>query len=211
MIDKAFDRRGFLQAGLVTSVSIGLGLETHRVVRPPVGIDLEELRQDIDERPADLVGRAVEQGWRVVCDETVLSRPVQWQEELAGALGQYRVELASVEAVVDLGRVTFASESLPVRRGVLRRLDAAIGSARALRCRHLLVVPGRMANDVSPQVARSRVAGLLAECSRRAGWAGMRVVVVPIDRGSDHPELAVPTRQELVEVQFAHGCEQARS
>lgn len=214
MIHDTLDRRGFLQAGLVAGVAVGWQPDRAAHVaagRPPAGIDLEELRQDTDERPADLVGYAVESGWQVVGDETILSRPVQWQQELAEALRQHRVELAAVEAVVDLGRITFASQLPAVRRGVLRRLDAAIDSARALRCRHLLIVPGRAAGDVLLEVARSRVAALLSECSRRAARAGMRIVVVPIDRGGDHPELAIATRQELVEVLSECEFEKART
>ena len=77
-----------------------------------------------------------------------------------------------------------------VRRGVVRRLEIAIGRARRLRCRHLLVVPGLLPAGEPPGVVGRRVAGLLAECRVRAARAGMRIVIERIARRSDQLELA---------------------
>jgi len=155
----------------------------------PVGVDLESLRQQIEDTPTTLVARAVESGWRVVCDETVLKRPEDWQQELAAALARHRIELAAIEAVVDLGRVTFASDSPIVRHGVIGRLDRAIRQARRLRCRHLLVVPGlRPAGELNG-VVQARVVELLQQCRDRARVAGMRIVLDQIDRRSDQVQV----------------------
>jgi len=155
----------------------------------PVGVDLESLRQEIEDTPATLVARAVEAGWRVVRDETVLKRPQAWQQQLAAALASHRVELAAIEAVVDLGRVTFASTSPIVRRGVIVRLDRAIRQGRRLRCRHLLVVPGLWPAGERSEGVRARVAQLLGKCRDRARLAGMRIVVDRIPRRSDQARL----------------------
>ena len=155
----------------------------------PAGVDLESLRQEIEDGPATLVARAVESGWRVVCDETVLKRPEAWQQKLAAALVRHRVELAAIEAVVDLGRVTFASDSPIVRRGEIGRLDRAIRQARRLRCRHLLVVPGLCPAGELTGVVQARVAELLQQCRERARVAGMRIVLDQIDRRSDQVQL----------------------
>jgi sugar phosphate isomerase/epimerase len=150
---------------------------------------LDSLRREIEDGPGVLVARAVALGWSVVRDETVLKRSVAWQHELAVAVARHRVELAAIEAVVDLGRVTFASASEIVRRGVIVRLDAAIRQARRLRCRHLLVVPGLMPEGVGGGEAWRRADELLTECRVRAGLAGMRIVVERIERRSDHASL----------------------
>jgi len=155
----------------------------------PVGVDLESLRQEIEDTPATLVDRAVESGWRVVCDETVLKRPEAWQQELARALARHRIELAAIEAVVDLGRVTFASDSPIARRGVIGRLDRAIRQARRLRCRHLLVVPGLRPAGELTGVVQARVVMLLQQCRDRARAAGMRIVLDQIDRRSDQVQV----------------------
>ena len=155
----------------------------------PVGVDLESLRQEIEDTPATLVARAVEAGWRVVRDETVLKRAQLWQQQLAAALAFHRVELAAIEAVVDLGRVTFASSSPIVRRGVIVRLDRAIRQAGRLRCRHLLVVPGLWPAGERTEGVRARAAQLLGECQDRARLAGMRIVVDRIPRRSDQARL----------------------
>jgi len=155
----------------------------------PVGVDLESLRQQIEDTPTTLVARAVESGWRVVCDETVLKRPEDWQQELAAALARHRIELAAIEAVVDLGRVTFASDSPIVRRTVIGRLDRAIRQARRLRCRHLLVVPGLCPAAELTNVVQARVAKLLQQCRERARVAGMRIVLDQIDRRSDQVQV----------------------
>lgn len=157
----------------------------------PAGVDLESLREDIEDGPEVLVARAVAAGWQVVCDETVLKRPEAWQRELASALARHRVELAAIEAVVDLGRVTFASKSPIVRRGVIGRLDSAVRRARRLRCRHLLVVPGLWPAGEPASVVGPRVAALLDECRARAGKAGMRLVVERIERRSDQVRVAL--------------------
>ena len=188
-------RRSFLQWSTVAGLPVVLGNagalaggSSREDV--PVGIDLESLRQDIGDGPEVLVSRAVAAGWRVVCDETVLKRPEAWQRDLAVALDRHRVELSAIEAVVDFGRVTFASSSPVVRRGVMRRLERAIGRARRLRCRHLLVVPGLMPSGEPPGAAGRRVADLLGECRMRAARAGMRIVVERIERRSDQVKLA---------------------
>ena len=155
----------------------------------PVGVDLESLRQEIEDTPATLVARAVAAGWRVVRDETVLKRTRSWQQQLAAALACHRVELSAIEAVVDLGRVTFASTSPIVRRGVIVRLDRAIRQARRLRCRHLLVVPGLWPAGECSEGVRARAAQLLGECRDRARLAGMRIVVDRIPRRSDQVRL----------------------
>jgi sugar phosphate isomerase/epimerase len=115
----------------------------------------------------------------------VLKRPEAWQQELVLALARHRVELAAIEAVVDLGRVTFASRSSIVRRSVVNRLDAAIRQARRLRCRHLLVVPGLLPVGEPVSGIGPRVTALMNECQARAGNAGMRIVVERIERRSD--------------------------
>jgi len=188
-------RRGFLQRTTTASLTVVLGssivdagVSSREDV--PAGVDLESLRKDIAEGPEVLVARAVAAGWRVVRDETVLNRPETWQRDLAVALERHRVELAAIEAVVDLGRVTFASSSPVVRRGVMSRLEIAIGRARRLRCRHLLVVPGLLPAGEPPGVVGRRVAGLLAECRVRAVRAGMRIVIERIERRSDQLRLA---------------------
>ena len=188
-------RRSFLQWSTVAGLPVVLGNagalaggSSREDV--PVGIDLESLRQDIGDGPEVLVSRAVAAGWRVVCDETVLKRPEAWQRDLAVALDRHRVELSAIEAVVDFGRVTFASSSPVVRRGVMRRLERAIGRARRLRCRHLLVVPGLMPSGEPPGAVGRRVADLLGECRMRAARAGMRIVVERIERRSDQVRLA---------------------
>ena len=188
-------RRSFLQWSTVAGLPVVLGNagalaggSSREDV--PVGIDLESLRQDIGDGPEVLVSRAVAAGWRVVCDETVLKRPEAWQRDLAVALDRHRVELSAIEAVVDFGRVTFASSSPVVRRGVMRRLERAIGRARRLRCRHLLVVPGLMPSGEPPGAVGRRVADLLGECRMRAARAGMRIVVERIERRSDQVKLA---------------------
>ena len=188
-------RRSFLQWSTVAGLPVVLGNagalaggSSREDV--PVGIDLESLRQDIGDGPEVLVSRAVAAGWRVVCDETVLKRPEAWQRDLAVALERNRVELSAIEAVVDFGRVTFASSSPVVRRGVMRRLERAIGRARRLRCRHLLVVPGLMPSGEPPGAVGRRVADLLGECRMRAARAGMRIVVERIERRSDQVKLA---------------------
>ena len=188
-------RRSFLQWSTVAGLPVVLGnagAVAGDVSRQdvPSGIDLESLRQDIGDGPEVLVSRAVAAGWRVVCDETVLKRPEAWQRDLAVALERNRVELSAVEAVVDFGRVTFASSSPVVRRGVMRRLEGAMGRARRLRCRHLLVVPGLMPSGEPPGAVGRRVADLLGECRMRAARAGMRIVVERIERRSDQVRLA---------------------
>lgn len=188
-------RRSFLQWSTVAGLPVVLGnagAVAGDVSRQdvPAGIDLESLRQDIGDGPEVLVSRAVAAGWRVVCDETVLKRPEAWQRDLAVALERNRVELSAIEAVVDFGRVTFASSSPVVRRGVMRRLEGAMGRARRLRCRHLLVVPGLMPSGEPPGAAGRRVADLLGECRMRAARAGMRIVVERIERRSDQVRLA---------------------
>ena len=170
-----------------------LGAASRRRSGVPDGVELESLRREIEDGPGVLVARAVALGWSVVRDETVLKRSVAWQHELAVAVARHRVELAAIEAVVDLGRVTFASASEIVRRGVIGRLDAAIRQARRLRCRHLLVVPGLMpegerGGEPGGEVWR-RVDELLAECRVRAGLAGMRIVVERIERRSEQASL----------------------
>ena len=188
-------RRSFLQWSTVAGLPVVLGNAgavagdvSRRDV--PAGIDLESLRQDIGDGPEVLVSRAVAAGWRVVCDETVLKRPEAWQRDLAVALERNRVELSAIEAVVDFGRVTFASSSPVVRRGVMRRLEGAMGRARRLRCRHLLVVPGLMPSGEPSGAVGRRVAGLFDECRMRAARAGMRIVVERIERRSDQVKLA---------------------
>ncbi|GIS59195.1 MAG: hypothetical protein CM1200mP2_14200 [Planctomycetaceae bacterium] len=188
-------RRSFLQWSTVAGLPVVLGnagAVAGDVSRQdvPAGIDLESLRQDIGDGPEVLVSRAVAAGWRVVCDETVLKRPEAWQRDLAVALERNRVELSAIEAVVDFGRVTFASSSPVVRRGVMRRLEGAMGRARRLRCRHLLVVPGLMPSGEPPGAVGRRVADLLGECRMRAARAGMRIVVERIERRSDQVRLA---------------------
>ncbi len=188
-------RRSFLQWSTVAGLPVVLGnagAVAGDVSRQdvPAGIDLESLRQDIGDGPEVLVSRAVAAGWRVVCDETVLKRPEAWQRDLAVALERNRVELSAIEAVVDFGRVTFASSSPVVRRGVMRRLEGAMGRARRLRCRHLLVVPGLMPSGEPPGAVGRRVADLLGECRMRAARAGMRIVVERIERRSDQVKLA---------------------
>ena len=188
-------RRSFLQWTTVAGLPVVLGnagAVAGDVSRQdvPAGIDLESLRQDIGDGPEVLVSRAVAAGWRVVCDETVLKRPEAWQRDLAVALERNRVELSAIEAVVDFGRVTFASSSPVVRRGVMRRLEGAMGRARRLRCRHLLVVPGLMPSGEPPGAVGRRVADLLGECRMRAARAGMRIVVERIERRSDQVRLA---------------------
>ena len=188
-------RRSFLQWSTVAGLPVVLGnagAVAGDVSRQdvPSGIDLESLRQDIGDGPEVLVSRAVAAGWRVVCDETVLKRPEAWQRDLAVALERNRVELSAIEAVVDFGRVTFASSSPVVRRGVMRRLEGAMGRARRLRCRHLLVVPGLMPSGEPPGAVGRRVADLLGECRMRAARAGMRIVVERIERRSDQVRLA---------------------
>ena len=188
-------RRSFLQWSTVAGLPVVLGnagAVAGDVSRQdvPAGIDLESLRQDIGDGPEVLVSRAVAAGWRVVCDETVLKRPEAWQRDLAVALERNRVELSAIEAVVDFGRVTFASSSPVVRRGVMRRLERAIGRARRLRCRHLLVVPGLMPSGEPQGAVGRRVAELLGECRMRAARAGMRIVVERIERRSDQVKLA---------------------
>ena len=188
-------RRSFLQWSTVAGLPVVLGnagAVAGDVSRQdvPAGIDLESLRQDIGDGPEVLVSRAVAAGWRVVCDETVLKRPEAWQRDLAVALERNRVELSAIEAVVDFGRVTFASSSPVVRRGVMRRLEGAMGRARRLRCRHLLVVPGLMPSGEPPGAVGRRVAELLGECRMRAARAGMRIVVERIERRSDQVKLA---------------------
>ena len=188
-------RRSFLQWSTVAGLPVVLG-NAEAVAGGssredvPAGIDLESLRQDIGDGPEVLVSRAVAAGWRVVCDETVLKRPEVWQRDLAVALDRHRVELSAIEAVVDFGRVTFASSSPVVRRGVMRRLERAIGRARRLRCRHLLVVPGLMPSGEPSGAVGRRVAGLFDECRMRAARAGMRIVVERIERRSDQVKLA---------------------
>ncbi len=184
-------RRGFLQvtAGVAAgSGTVGLA-SPGSVAAVPQGIDLESLRETIEDRPQTLVARAVSRGWTVVRDDTVLRRGESWQRELAAALQRDRVELAAIEAVVDFGRVTFGSDREIVRRGVLGRLDSAIRQARMLRCRHLLIVPGLLPEGISTAVIRGRVTSLLVECRDRARRAGMHVVVEQIERGPDHPRL----------------------
>ena len=166
-----------------------LGAASRRRSGVPEGVELESLRREIEDGPGVLVARAVALGWSVVRDETVLKRSVVWQHELVIAVARHRVELASIEAVVDLGRVTFASASPIVRRGVIVRLDAAIRQARRMRCRHLLVVPGLMPEGVSAGEVWRRVDELLVECRVRAGLAGMRIVVERIERRSDQASL----------------------
>ena len=188
-------RRSFLQWSTVAGLPVVLGnagAVAGDVSRQdvPAGIDLESLRQDIGDGPEVLVSRAVAAGWRVVCDETVLKRPEAWQRDLAVALERNRVELSAIEAVVDFGRVTFASSSPVVRRGVMRRLEGAMGRARRLRCRHLLVVPGLMPSGEPQGAVGRRVAELLGECRMRAARAGMRIVVEQIERRSDQVKLA---------------------
>ena len=188
-------RRSFLQWSTVAGLPVVLGnagAVAGDVSRQdvPAGIDLESLRQDIGDGPEVLVSRAVAAGWRVVCDETVLKRPEAWQRDLAVALERNRGELSAIEAVVDFGRVTFASSSPVVRRGVMRRLEGAMGRARRLRCRHLLVVPGLMPSGEPPGAVGRRVAELLGECRMRAARAGMRIVVERIERRSDQVKLA---------------------
>ena len=188
-------RRSFLQWSTVAGLPVVLGnagAVAGDVSRQdvPAGIDLESLRQDIGDGPEVLVSRAVAAGWRVVCDETVLKRPEAWQRDLAVALERNRVELSAIEAVVDFGRVTFASSSPVVRRGVMRRLEGAMGRARRLRCRHLLVVPGLMPSGEPQGAVGRRVAELLGECRMRAARAGMRIVVERIERRSDQVRLA---------------------
>ena len=188
-------RRSFLQWSTVAGLPVVLGNAAAVAGDSsredvPAGIDLESLRQDIGDGPEVLVSRAVAAGWRVVCDETVLKRPEAWQRDLAVALERNRVELSAIEAVVDFGRVTFASSSPVVRRGVMRRLEGAMGRARRLRCRHLLVVPGLMPSGEPPGAAGRRVADLLGECRMRAARAGMRIVVERIERRSDQVRLA---------------------
>ncbi len=184
-------RRGFLQA--TAGVAAGWGTlclaSQESVAGVPEGIELESLRETIEDRPRTLVARAVSRGWTVVRDDTVTSRPESWQRELAEALARHRLELAAIEAVVDFGRVTFASDRDVVRREVLGRLATAVRRARKLRCRHLLVVPGLVPGGISDAMIRVRVSSLLAECRERAGRAGMHVVVERIDRGADHPRL----------------------
>ena len=131
-------RRSFLQWSTVAGLPVVLGnagAVAGDVSRQdvPAGIDLESLRQDIGDGPEVLVPRAVAAGWRVVCDETVLKRPEAWQRDLAVALERNRVELSAIEAVVDFGRVTFASSSPVVRRGVMSRMEMAIRRARRNR------------------------------------------------------------------------------
>tara|TARA_Y100000588_G_scaffold19072_1_gene19550 strand:- start:8089 stop:8730 length:642 start_codon:yes stop_codon:yes gene_type:complete len=188
-------RRSFLQWSTVAGLPVVLGnagAVAGDVSRQdvPAGIDLESLRQDIGDGPEVLVSRAVAAGWRVVCDETVLKRPEAWQRDLAVALERNRVELSAIEAVVDFGRVTFASSSPVIRRGVMRRLERAMGRARRLRCRHLLVVPGLMPSGEPQGAVGRRVAELLGECRMRAARAGMRIVVEQIERRSDQVKLA---------------------
>ena len=166
-----------------------LGAASRRRSGVPDGVELDSLRREIEDGPGVLVARAVALGWSVVRDETVLKRSAAWQHELAVAVARHRVELAAIEAVVDLGRVTFASASPIVRRGVIVRLDAAIRQARRLRCRHLLVVPGLMPEGVAGGEVWRRVDELLSECRVRAGLAGMRIVVERIERRSDQASL----------------------
>ena len=184
-------RRGFLQT--TAGVAAGWGTvclaSRESAASVPAGIELESLRETIEDRPGTLVARAVSRGWKVVRDDTVMSRPESWQRELAEALARHRLELAAIEAVVDFGRVTFASDRDVVRCEVLGRLASAVGRARELRCRHLLVVPGLVPRGISDAVIRVRVSALLAECRQRAGRAGMHVVVERFDRGADHPRL----------------------
>ena len=189
-------RRSFLQWSAATGVPVALGIPVAAAGElsrddVPVGVDLETLREDIEDGPGILVARAVAAGWRVVGDETVLKRPEAWQQELVLALSRHRVELAAIEAVVDLGRVTFASRSPIVRRGVVSRLDAAIRQARRLRCRHLLVVPGLLPVGEPVSGIGPRVTTLMDECRARAGNAGMRIVVERIERRSDQVGVAL--------------------
>lgn len=189
-------RRGFLLWTTAAGLPVVLGnsiVDAAELSRDdvPAGVDLERLRENIEDGPEVLVARAAAAGWRVACDETVLKRTEAWQRELALALARHRVELASIEAVVDLGRVTFASKSPIVRRSVISRLDAAIRRARRLRCRHLLVVPGLWPAGEPAGVVGPRVAALLEECRARAGVAGMRIVVERIERRSDQVRLAL--------------------
>ncbi len=191
-------RRSFLKWTSAAGVPVALGsaisgqawgAASRRRSGVPDGVELESLRREIEDGPGVLVARAVALGWSVVRDETVLKRSAAWQHELAVAVARHRVELAAIEAVVDLGRVTFASASPIVRRGVIVRLDAAIRQARRLRCRHLLVVPGLMPEDEPGGEVWRRVDELLAECRARAGLAGMRIVVERIERRSDQASL----------------------
>ena len=188
-------RRSFLQWTTVAGLPVVLGSARAAAGDSsregvPAGIDLESLRQDSGDGPEVLVSRAVAAGWRMVCDETVLKRSEAWQRDLAVALERHRVELAAIEAAVDFGRVTFASSSPVVRRGVMSRMEMAIRRARRLRCRHLLVVPGLLPSGEPSGVVGRRVAGLFDECRIRAARAGMRIIVERIERRSDQVKLA---------------------
>jgi len=189
------DRRTFLATGSLAGLSV-LGL----VVRSSPAVDLESLREEVGDRPGVLVDRARARGFRVVRDETVLSRPAEWQDELGRALAARAMRLAAIEAVVDFGSVTFAGDPLIAGIDVLARLDRAIGSAGRLRCAELIAVPGRAADDVPASVTRSRIVALLTVCADRCRRARMQLLVEPIDRGPDHPRMAVPNPAAAIDL-----------
>ena len=187
----ACDRRSFLAVAAAAGCSLSWAGDNGIARRAaPVGISLESLRQSVDDAPGDLVARAVTRGWQLVEDETVLNRPRDWQLRLQHSLAKYSVRLSSIEAVVDWGRVTFASNSAAVRRGVLSRLGHAIRAARLLRCRHLVVVPGLRPVGAALQEINERVDSLMTLCRHQAAAAGMEIVVRRSPRRDDQVPLA---------------------
>lgn len=152
---------------------------------PSIGMFREHAGND----PVDHIKFCHDMGFRAMFDNSLINRPVEEQEKIAGEINRLGMELGPFVLYADFSATSFVLNNPEVREMLVNKTKEGVECAKRTGVKWALMVPGRYDERLHIDYQTANVIDNLRYCCDVADEAGMIIVLEPLNTIRDHPGL----------------------
>lgn len=196
----AFSRRQFLGSAAATAAAVTLGAnpllgKETEVPGAPAKFKLQYaphfgmFKAHAGEDLIDQLKFMAEQGFTALEDNGMMGRPVEVQEKIAATMARLNMRMGVFVASAEFGKKDFVTNDPAIRDELLKKMRAAVETAKRVNATWCTVVPGRFDERLEWDYQTANAIENLKRCAEVCEPAGLIMVLEPLNAWRDHPGL----------------------
>lgn len=190
------NRRAFLGTSLLTTAALPSSLKaTGQTAQNQTGPfklryapELGQFKHHAGDDPIDQIKFMADQGLRAFFDNGLMGKSPQLQEKIAQTADQYQMVIGPFVAEAQFSQRTFVMPARSVKNQLVKKMEAAVQTARRTGAQWALVVPGQYDQSLEWDYQTANVVENLKYCAEVCEPAGLTIVIEPLNPWS-HPGL----------------------
>lgn len=192
-------RRTFIGSAAATAAAISIGeslaAETNQPQDKKADFKLKYaphfgmFKANAGDNLIDQLKFMADHGFTALEDNGMMGREVAMQEKIANTMTRLNMEMGVFVAYAEFGKSTFVFNKPGIRDMLVKRMEAAVETAKRVNAKWTTVVPGKFHNGMEWDYQTANCVENLKYCAEVCEKSGLIMVLEPLNSWRDHPGL----------------------